>query len=175
MKQHIIILSLLLFLLASCEKKQKMVKDIYINHDIEFCGVTDPAENLDIIKAEIDSDLNIIDEYPQYYKNSWIGVFEDSSGDQTWVQYDYLSLLHPETEELHSVATVYNCDTTMFGGIWNANPFVDNAQSSVMAAPDGTVSYSPDMFCHECVNYFHENKLVDVISHISNLPEGSNN
>ena len=152
MKKLIFFISLSMLILVGCEKRYE--RTIWVNPDVECCGVKDPLNNLE-------------------WLNNW---YEDSSFNENnelnYLSYGFIFVFRNDsTLENFVVTRIYKYNTNWFQLYTCKGDLIDEGiyfdYNSEFANPDVLFSKSqmPLPPCQLCDNFFTTNTLIDTLSY----------
>ena len=150
MKKLIFIIALFtLISLVGCEKKYE--RTIWINPDVECCGVKDPINNLEWLKEFYDMRFN---QYEQFKSSSYeyIFLFRNDSN-----SIDYI--VRQSNMGEYSWFGLYECNGTLF----DSGIFVDDLSTNEYHKFSQRQMEEPAKHCDLCGEFFKNNTLIDTI------------
>ena len=156
MKKTIFIIAiLLLILLAGCEKNYK--RTIWINPDVECCGVKDPLNNLEWLNEWYEDSYFNEENELDYQSYGFIYVFKNDSTSENFV----VTRIH-KYNNYPSWFQLYTCD----GELIDEGIYQD--YNSEYVAPDVIFQKTNNQYieprpCIACYEFFNTHILVDTM------------
>ena len=149
MKKCIFIISLSLLSLVGCEKKYD--RTIWVNPDVECCGVKDPLNNLEWLKDIYNMRFN---QYEQLTTSSYEYIFLFRNDSNT---IDYI--VRKANMGKYSSFVLQECDGTLL----DSGIFVDDLPTNKTQKFSQNQMEEPAKHCHLCGEFFKNNTLIDTI------------
>ena len=154
MKKLIFIIAIFaLISLVGCEKKYE--RTIWVNPDVECCGVKDPLNNLEWLKELYDMRFN---QYEQLKSSSYeyIFLFKNDS-----ISIDYI--VRKSNMGKHTWFGLYECNGTFIdGGVFYNETLINKILDSNYEKQQ--IEEAADK-CDLCEEFFKSNTLIDTISY----------
>lgn len=152
MKKLIFFISLSLLILVGCEKEYE--RTIWVNPDVECCGVKDPLNNLEWLNIWYEDSYFNEENELDYQSYGFIYVFKNDSTSENFVvtkTYKYNT----------NWFQLYTCDGELIdeGIYWDYN--LEYANPDVLFSKSQT-SLPP---CQLCDYFFATNTLIDTLSY----------
>jgi hypothetical protein len=160
MKRHIFVIAFFCSLIfAGCERERnekiEYERTIWVNPDVECCGIKDPLNNLEWLKE-------------LYYGNSYFKKCQESTSPYGFIyvftndstQENYIVENHHSTI---SWITIYNCDGSMLDGGYY------NFQNKIIEESNFVETKSGPEECRSCDEFFRTNTLIDTIAYYYNI------
>ncbi len=147
---------LFLFLLVGCERNYE--RTIWINPDVECCGVKDPLNNIEWLKWKYD--FSYFDEDDVIYRSYYYYIYifkSDSTNEEFIVTRE--NIINEKKPEF----VLYSCN----GEIIDKGYYQD--YDSEYANPDihfVTPTYYEIKPCYSCDEFFKTHTLVDTIAYV---------
>ena len=156
MKKSIFIIAIFaLISLVGCEKKYE--RTIWVNPDIECCGVKDPLNNLEWLKEIYDMRFKQYEELePSIYTYEYIFLFGNDSISTNYV-------VRKANMCSDSWFGIYACDGTFIdGGVFYNETLINEILDSNYEKQQ--IEEAADK-CDLCEEFFKSNTLIDTISY----------
>ncbi|MBR5238104.1 MAG: hypothetical protein IKV26_05260 [Paludibacteraceae bacterium] len=157
MKKLIFFISLSMLILVGCERYERT---IWVNPDVECCGVKDPLNNLEWLK-EWYSGSYFNANRVLYESCYWfIYVFENKETSENFIVFKDNEIL---TE--HPYFVLYSCDGKIIdkGNYYDLNS--DYANPNIQfVSPDSPIIVEP-IPCPSCKEFFENHVLIDTIAY----------
>lgn len=157
MKKLIFIFSLSALILVGCEEKFK--SKIWINPNIEYCGVTAPIDSLEWFKNDFQpafDDLNNNYEYCYEYYSEYIYLYRNNETQEDFV----VTCRYLEEPNWYGI-TLYRCD----GTIINHGYFSTNNNDFDRPKRTPNKNLSSRLLCDSCDTFFKTHTLIDTIAY----------
>ena len=145
MKKFIFFISLSLLILVGCEKRYE--RTIWVNPDVECCGVKDPLNNLEWLKESSRFD-EYIDRSSSDY--NFIFLFRNIETQKNHIVVNYYSRV--------SWVSIYDCEGNLIGGGGYS------ILKRVQIVNREFLSESPEP-CDTCGEFFQTHVLIDTIAY----------
>ncbi len=145
MKKLIFFISLFLLTLMGCERNYE--RTIWINPDVECCGVKDPLNNLEWLKESSRFD-EYIDRSSSDY--NFIFLFRNKETQKNHIVVNYYSRV--------SWVTIYDCE----------GDYIDGGHYSLQNQPKfvkSKIANDPPEPCDTCDEFFKIHTLIDTIAY----------
>ncbi len=166
MKRLIFFIPLFLFMLVGCEKKRsennsnpiekpiEYERTVWINPDVECCGVKDPLNNLGWLRDIYDIRLN---QYKQLNTSS----------------YEYIFLFKNDSNSVDYIVRKTNMGQNSWFGLYECNGIVVDSgifSKDLLMNRDHKLSKSqleePADDCDLCEDFFNNHTLIDTIAYL---------
>ena len=172
MKKLIFFISISMLILAGCSVKKDgnfthtdidNNRIIWVNWEVECCGVNDPLNNLEWLKKDYDRVLKLYEQIESmpYVYYCYFFLFRN---DLTYIDY----IVRKSTMWKYSNFMIYECD----GTIVDMGVFYDESNPNKMLKNDNSEYYEdPPYNCISCDKFFKTHTLVDTIFYFVIQPQ----
>ena len=159
MKRLIFFISLSLLILVGCEGEHNYERTIWVNPDVECCGVKDPLNNLEWLNNWYDSSFFNEDNELERHSYGFIYVFENDSTLENFIV-TRINKYNNSSDWFQ----LYTCNGNLIdeGVYWDYN--LEYANPDVLFQ-NSKNQYSPPRGCVMCGVFFETHALVDTMAY----------
>ncbi len=152
MKKLIFFISLSLLTLVGCEKNYE--RTIWVNPDVECCGVKDPLNNLEWLRQTA-----YFNDYEtaSYSFSNYILLFKNNT--------TYENFIVTNTDNGINWIAIYDCDGNMIGGGEYPYNYKNSKKNNQVEKTYKSRKYGPAKSCDICDEFFKTHTLMDTIAY----------